>query len=548
MERARESDPRDMVESGPATDPLRSTQTLRAFLLYRATLAALLLVFALSGTGPAFLGRSAPGVFLASTWLYALVTLGQTLLCCASRPPVRAQCLLAAVADIVFLTLIMYASGGVESGLGMLLAVSIATVGGLVPGRVALLLAALATLTVMGAQIQADLSELFPTTAYTQAGALGAVYFAIAILAQVLSERLRRTEQIATRREIDLANLAELNEYIIQQMQTGVLVLDKTRRIRLLNGAAWQLLGMPDGCQGQPVARVTPSLAAQLTRWVAGGEGRSESFRVLPQGKDLRVAFAPIGSRADAGILVFLEDAAKITEQAQRLKLASLGRLTASIAHEIRNPLGAIGHAGQLLEESSGLGPGERRLIEIIRSNTGRVNEIIENVLRLSRRDRSAPEPIELKPWLERLAGELAQRHGLASAAISVDIAPADTRVSVDPGQLRQVLVNLCENAVHHFDRAIPQLRLRIAGGLVREAGGPVLDVCDNGPGIPPEAARQVFEPFFTTRPSGTGLGLYIARELSESNGVRLEHLPTPLEGSCFRMLFPDPRAQGLAP
>ncbi len=536
---ARTVDPRDLVASESPADPLRPTRTLRAFLLYRTVLASTFLLFAWSDTGPAFLGRFAPRLFLTGSLLYTAIALLQGLMSYAGRLPVHAQALLAAAIDIALLTLLMETSGGVETGLGMLLSVSIAAVGGLVPGRVALLLAAVATLSVMGAQVHAELAGLFPNTAYTHAGVLGAAYFAIAILAQVLSERLRRSEQLATRRGLDLANLAELNDYIIQQMQTGVVVLDSRHRIRLLNGAAWQLLGTPDGCRGEAVSVTAPGLARQLARWSGGDPAHGESFRALAHGKDLRAAFAPIGDRGEGGVLVFLEDAARLHEQAQGLKLASLGRLTASIAHEIRNPLGAIGHAGQLLAESTDLPAGDLRLIQIIRTNTGRVNDIIENVLQLSRRDRSHPELIELKPWLLRLAGEIAQRHGLAADQLHLDVVPPDAHVSVDPGQLRQILVNLCENAVHHFDRALPELRVRIVGGLIREAGGPVLDICDNGPGIPPQAVRQIFEPFFTTRASGTGLGLYIARELSESNGVRLEHLPTPVEGTCFRMLFP---------
>ncbi|MGD8310883.1 MAG: ATP-binding protein, partial [Chromatiales bacterium] len=521
--------------------PSASREILRAFLVYRILLAGLLVFFALAEAGPSFLGHLDPAGLRAASLTYLLLAVAQGVLSFAQAPPARIQALLAGLVDVGVITFVMYVSGGVETGLGMLLAVSIAAGGSLVSGRVALFLAAAATLAVLGEQVWAQLQRTFPTTAYTQSGVLGAAYFAIAGLAHVLSDRLRRTEQLASRRGLDLANLAQLNDYIIQHMRTGVLVLDDARRLRLLNGAAWRLLGMPEDCQGAVLDRIAPGLANRLARWRDTGEGGQEGFRALPQGKDLRAAFAPIGPQESGGTLVFLEDAARVTEQAQALKLASLGRLTASIAHEVRNPLAAIGHAGQLLEESDALPNGDRRLAQIIRTNTGRVNGIIESILQLSRRDRARPEAIRLGPWLEELAAEIRERHRLPRRALHVDVSPPDTHVLADPGQLRQIVINLCENSVRHFDREAGELRVRVAGGVVREAGGPVVDICDNGPGIAPDAARQIFEPFFTTGRSGTGLGLYIARELGEANGIRLEHLPTPLGGTCFRMLFSHP-------
>lgn len=535
-----DSDPRDQVLSRlrPGAAP-HDAETLRAFLVYRILLSSLLAFFAVTSAGPALLGWALPTVFQTTALVYLAASIAQGMLSYTPVAAARTQALATVLTDILLLTLIMFTSGGVESGLGMLLAVSIAAGGGLSPGRTALFLAAIATLVVMVAQGLAHLYQIFPTTAYTHAGVLGAAYFAIAALARVLGERLRRTEQIASRREVDLANLAELNEYIIQQMETGVLALDADQRIRLINGAAWHLLGMPDSCRDQPLAVVAPGLAHQVSRWRAHDERHQRRFRVLPQGKDLGASFAPLGGPESKALLVFLEDTARLNEQAQRLKLGSLGRLAASIAHEIRNPLGAIGHAGQLLDESEAIPPGDHRLIEIITTNTRRVNLIIDNVLQLSRRDHARPRETLLRELLEEVAADISQRRELPRECVHVDVQPPGAQILVDPSQLRQVLVNLCENAVDHFQLPVEELRLQLVGGTVREAGGPVLDICDNGPGIPPESARQIFEPFFTTRSSGSGLGLYIARELSEANGVRLEYIPKPLGGTCFRMLLP---------
>jgi two-component system sensor histidine kinase PilS (NtrC family) len=236
--------------------------------------------------------------------------------------------------------------------------------------------------------------------------------------------------------------------------------------------------------------------------------------------------------------LIYLEDSSVMAQQAQQMKLASLGRLAAGVAHEIRNPLGAISHAGQLLSESPQLEGPDKRLTEIIQTQSRRMNRIIENVLQLSRRAHSNPQHIRLQSWLEHFASEFAQERHVDAHSIAVDINPPDMEIHVDPTQLQQVLTNLCDNGVRHSadHPGLPKVELR--GGVTRESGGPFLDVIDHGSGIPPENAEHIFEPFFTTETTGTGLGLYIARELCEINRARLSYLPVPTGGSCFRINF----------
>ncbi|MEW8042538.1 MAG: ATP-binding protein, partial [Candidatus Thiodiazotropha endolucinida] len=246
--------------------------------------------------------------------------------------------------------------------------------------------------------------------------------------------------------------------------------------------------------------------------------------------------FRPLGGEEKGDILIFLEDTSQITREAQQIKLASLGRLTASIAHEIRNPLGAISHASQLFDESPNLNPADQRLTEIIKTNTARVNQVIENVLQLSRRDPGSPEKIQLKSWLKKVRDDLLKHQGFKKSEVLLQIEPEDTAITADPEQLRQIVTNLCNNAREHGPK--DNLRVQIIGGIQQEFDHPVVDVIDNGPGIAPKVAKQIFEPFFTTRNTGTGLGLYIAKELSETNRIRLEYIPGPTGGSCFRLHF----------
>jgi two-component system sensor histidine kinase PilS (NtrC family) len=247
-----------------------------------------------------------------------------------------------------------------------------------------------------------------------------------------------------------------------------------------------------------------------------------------------------LGSEARAGTLIFLEDMARMAQQAQQLKLASLGRLTASIAHEIRNPLGAISHAEQLLAETADDNPAEKRLLQIIHTNTTRVNDIIENVLQLSRRDRAMPEDLPLKDWLENFLHEFVHSQKCDPADISLHIQPDDCSVHMDATQLHQVLWNLCQNGLRHSQEYPAQPKVELHAGLSEDSKKVFLDVIDHGLGVAPEAIPNIFEPFFTTETKGSGLGLYIARELCEANQARLSYVAIPTGGACFRVEFSD--------
>jgi two-component system sensor histidine kinase PilS (NtrC family) len=233
------------------------------------------------------------------------------------------------------------------------------------------------------------------------------------------------------------------------------------------------------------------------------------------------------------------------------MKLASLGRLTASIAHEIRNPLGAISHATQLLNESDALNDGDRRLVTIIGNHTRRVNAVVENVLQLSRPSTSLPQQIQLQDWLEQFIDEFSHSGICRPDQIDYSVTEDELEVYIDPSLLHQIVWNLCLNAINHGQRKDgTAVKIRLEGSRSGSAGTVCLDIIDNGPGIQTDMIDKIFEPFFTTGSSGTGLGLYISREICESNQARLEYLPATGGGSCFRIRFlrgerpPEPLAE----
>jgi two-component system sensor histidine kinase PilS (NtrC family) len=240
--------------------------------------------------------------------------------------------------------------------------------------------------------------------------------------------------------------------------------------------------------------------------------------------------------------VIFLEDTSLIAERVQQTKLAALGRLSASIAHEIRNPLGALSHAGQLLAESAGMGPEEHRLTDIIRVNSRRVSQIVDSVLALSKRDRTHPELLRLRDWAEDFANEFSQTQELYEGAVAVRLDAADFEVQMDRTHLHQIVWNLCDNAVKYASLAAGAISVELTCGYAETTGRPYLEVADRGPGIPPDKVEQIFEPFYTGQPGGTGLGLYISRELCERNGATLRYHARPDGGSLFRIVFADPK------
>jgi two-component system sensor histidine kinase PilS (NtrC family) len=506
------------------------------FQVYRLVMASLFAGLFLFGLGPRFLGQTDPQIYAWTSLSYLALVLASLVL---MRNRLTAQGALThfiVYSDVVAFSLMMYASGGVASGLGMLSAVSVAAGSLLSGGRTALVFAASATLGVLGVQIYAAATLEPFDPVYSQAGMLGGLMFAMALLAHTLGTRASRSAELASRRGADLANLERLNEYIIQHAETGILVVDHYNRVRLANEAALKLLEQPGAGEGASLVQISPELTGALVRWQADPKSEIPPLRDTPSGQPLRAGFAPVGEDG-AGTIITLQDYSALTRRAQREKLVSLGRLTASIAHEIRNPLGAVSHASQLLGESPKLSAPERRLTEIIQTNALRLNAIIENVLQLSRPNVYQPRGVRLQACVNEFAEEFRQHQGLAADGLEVRFDAEDIRVNVDPKQMHQVLDILCDNALTHSpqDRAV---RIQIRGGRSADTGAPYLDVIDNGPGVPPEVAEQIFEPFFTSRHKGTGLGLYIAKELSAGNQAELSYLPRPEGGSCFRLLF----------
>jgi two-component system sensor histidine kinase PilS (NtrC family) len=495
---------------------------------YRLIISISAAVLALSGAALSPFGLSSPGLFLLASIIYAIVSLVSLETIRRQRPDFETQATFQVFADITLITCLMHASGGLSSGLGLLLLVAVAGSSLMLGKKMTVLYAALATIAALvehswdwwtGGEV--NVSEI--VQGYPQVGMLGIGLFATATLGYTLATRLRATEALAERRGVDLANLSQLNALIIQRMHSGVLVCDRDGRIRMMNQTATSFLGLPGDSMKTALASASAELANQLAQSIANPTRRTRSPVKTGRGYTVIPRFIVLGEPPNhTGTLIFLEDAAVLRQQAQQLKMAALARLTASIAHEIRNPLGAIANAAQLLGENAPKHREENRLVKIIGDQSRRMNVIVENITQLSRRDQVNPVMLPLQPWLEEFMQHFAETLKIPREAFAV-YGAEDLQVCIDPDQFYQVVGNLSQNALRHSPPFTGNLLVKFQGGANSD-GRPFLDIIDWGRGVPEEIQDQIFEPFFTTTPKGTGLGLYIARELCEGNGATLDY------------------------
>jgi two-component system sensor histidine kinase PilS (NtrC family) len=451
------------------------------------------------------------------------------------RPYFTVQLTVQICADIFFLTVLMHASGGISSGLGLLLLVSLAAVGLISRGRLTLFFAALATIAVLAEQTYQVVLLTGSTAQYAQAGLLSIGFFATGWLAHSLAKRAVAIEAIVAQREIDLANLAQVNQLVIQDMQDGVLVVDEGGVIRQINSRAEAILGPLRRSHREILLQdYAPTLAARLEQWRRDPSSGFDPLRTVQTYKPTAARFVQAGMNRNVGVVIFLEDLTRVQQQAQQLKLASLGRLTANIAHEIRNPLSAINHATELLlEESAFRSPSHARMLQIIHDNAQRLDRMVQDVLKLNRRDRAVREHFDLGDYLETFAAEFCEIEKVPTDTIRVE-AEIEATISFDRSHLNQIMWNLCRNALRYCQKKTGSIVVSMRPGP--RQGTVELNVIDDGMGIAESLRAHLFEPFFTTASSGTGLGLYIAREICEANAATLDYVERPV-GAQFSLV-----------
>jgi len=517
-----------------ATPTAALRRELHFFTLYRLLEAALL---ALLVFGPFLDRQRAPLLGTITAVTYAVVAL--VLFALGRHGKVATHAAVGICADLAAAALASQALPGAATSIMVMLLFNVAAAALLMPLRQGIAAALAAAAILLGDYLWATWAFPGSTRSIVEPAMFGLVYVATALLTSFVGREMRASQDLAERRAAEAANLAEVNELILRRLRTGVLVVDGRSRVQLANEAAMLLLG-ENGDRSEPaphavdLAAAAPELCRRLTRWRIDGEVDETPLKLAPDLPEVVPRFARLLAGSDQ-VLIFLDDASLVSRRAESITLATLGRFAASLAHEIRNPLAAINYAVQLLQESRQIPLEDRRLLDIIRQQGTRMNNIVENVLGMARREPAKPEHIELVGFVRQFAAEYGALHPLEQDRLHADSAEERVDALFDPRQLHQVLTVLVNNALRYGRQPgeAADVTLRVDRDPL---GAPVIDVVDRGPGVSDAAIPQLFRPFFTTSGHGTGLGLYIARELCRANQASLDYVPSSTAGSRFRV------------
>ena len=530
--------------TGYPSSPLRragadAAKLLAVYNAYRALVALSLLALGLielSGIST-IPGYNTDLLWLSGLWSLTALALFRRTEWLASRPELGPLAIM--LFDLVMVAFLTALGSELGSGLPLLFLPTVSASAVVIRNRLlATAVAALATLAVLSDSTYQLQQGAIDSSAMLSAGLLSTLIFLISLLLQLIVGRMDKFEQLADSATTQVATLEELNDQVIAHMTVGVCRISPDNRLTAVNKAAMLLLELTDFETPVSLEAVDKTLAQYVSNWRSGQHTSAMPFKIHSEGKLLMPKLISVGHDFEPEILLFVEDYTPVTEAAQTLKLNALGKLTASIAHEIRNPLTAISHASQLMEDISDNPAEQIELCRIIANNTQRVNEIIENILQLSRREDAKRESLDLLAWLRLFIPEYEQGQAHGSCVTLRAPEPVGT-ILFDPGHLRRILTNLLDNGVRHAGERTGQFTVTLELTKDIATNKAHIDVIDAGSGVPDTMRDRLFEPFFTTSPKGSGLGLYLCRELCQSNNAALSYDRTVDDGTRFRVAIP---------
>ncbi len=525
---------RILSDSTPREGTTEYWRSLFYLNLYRMLLSVFLATASLTTYSVGSLGSRHPDLFIYTSFSYALLSLIFAILIHIDWPRYIIQSRLQILVDIVIAILLYHASSGRGSGLEILLFISVSASGILLGGRAALMTASTATIFLILEHFHEILSNERPAGGFTALGFLGGGLFITAFIIYYLTLMLRKTEIEVAEKNVNLQKMGHINQLIVEQLVSGIVVVDQASDVILFNDSARDLLEAPENIKVplalESLLNNTNLDHATLVTITNEKESRIE----LPSGKTILTRYKPLGSNAENGYLILFDDYSQIEKEKRNEKFIAMGRLSASIAHEIRNPLGAISHSGQLLAESPGICQEDVRLVEIIENQSRRINQIIQTILELGQQNEQKYQSISVYQWIEELIDDFVREKQLQKIDIRIS-GDRNARACCDPSQIQQVILNLLSNSLRYADSIKPpMMTVKIKQGKHEE--GSVIRFLDNGPGIEKSIQDKIFEPFFTTSSTGNGLGLFIARKICISNDAYIEYIHKKSGNSYFEI------------
>ena len=515
-------------------DTIDRSRVFAVYNVYRLVIGSVLFALFLSTASDQTAGESylnqqlmGSGLLVVSSIILAFIATRTPL---DSEPGIFSVLLL----DVLATTLIAHPNAILGSGFSALYLVTVAAASMLLRERqLATLVAAIAALSILVDTLFHLATDTGDQTGLLAAGLRGILIFMVSWIGQIVTANMTVAEQRAQEAASEAERLQELNDEIVEHIQTGILAVSRDNHIRAVNDAARDLLNL--GHRGaQAVESIDPNLALALEEWRAGGGHRPKPFQPKGVTRTVLPRFTSIDETRAGEALLFIDDYTPMTQFAQSLKLNSLGRLTGSIAHEIRNPLAAVSNAVQLLAENPDMNESDRALTSIMLNNTQRINDTVNHVLELSRRVPPDFKALNLDTWVPDYLEEF--KEGRADQPTIYLQQETPVSITADEKQLKRVLDNLLDNALRHSELKTEKLEAHLAISASPSSNLCHLDIIDFGDGVPESSQSRLFEPFFTTTASGTGLGLYLCKELCESNGADLRYRRTDSGESAFRV------------
>ncbi len=539
-------------------------RSIRLLACYRLTISTILVSLYFFTPDSSWLSTYNIDIFAQTSALYFVFSVLTLFLAWLKWPKLNHLVTLLTLADISFILLILLASGGSKSGYGLLLVSTIALASLISQGRLALFHAAVASIGLLLIQAYQVLTWGSAYAEYTQAALLSMGLFATAWLAHTLAKRSKASEALAEKRGVDLENLSHINALITQEMNDGVLVFDTDLNLlhhnpkalllllgesdhELENSASENVLfknsvsekSAPKNKDPEKSA-LTISVEVNLNHAIPDLKLLIKDWLINHHRVDTLSYSSPVTGRSlkcrllaqQTGVVVFLQDFSQVQTQAQQMKLAALGRLTANVAHEIRNPLSAISHANQLLQETVS-DSASQRLVNIINDNVERLNQMVTDILELNRRDRTNQQQFALNDFLLEFYEQFCPAEKVPAESFALELPEANVQIYFDRRHLNQICWNLCKNGWRHCSQNRHALRVIVQ--LNHKKSLVTIEVINDGDVIAEETRAHLFEPFFTTESTGTGLGLYIAKELTEANNATISCMAVEA-GALFKL------------